>query len=789
MKINLAKNIGFCFGVKRAIDMALEEQKQSDKTIYTLGEIIHNSAVVSDLKDKGIDVINDVFELSEGDTMVIRSHGAPLSTIEKAKKMGVIVIDATCPYVKKIHNIVSKAHKEGKKVIIAGTKEHPEVIGINGHCDDKGIIISDFSELLQMNNDDSICLVAQTTFLRSRYYEIAKKFKKSFKNIEIHDTICDTTKNRQDEAEDLSKECDAIIVIGGKNSSNTQKLYKICKENCKKTDCIEKSCELTLENVKINGIIGIVAGASTPDWMIREVITRMNELEKAATNASEASETAAEPTAENTAEKTEGEIEVATVKGETATASSAQKKGGKKKPEDSGEQSFAEALENTMVRIKDGQILNEHVLTVTEDEVWVSISGYKSDGYIPRAEFSMDSDVKLSEAVKPGDEIKVAVLKVNDGTGKGVLLSRKSIEKKEKMEAMFNDDTLVGKVFEARVKEAVKGGLVAFANGMRIFIPAKLVGLRYVEDLNPYVKKNIKVKVIEVDKNKKSIIGSARAVIEEERDTQMREYCEKLVVGSKVKGIVKRFTKFGYFVDIGGFEGKISMRDLSWEHIEKPGDLLAEEQEIEVVILSVDVEKCHVALGYKQLQPKPDPWVQAAERFTEGSIVEGKVVRILPFGAFVQITPSIDALIHISHVAARRIAKIEDEINLGDKVRCKVLEVDVTAKRMNISRKDLILEENPALAAEVAKEHEERERERTERAAQRAAFEQQRKERQAKFEAQRETAGTEQPKAEVRERPRSRREDEDYELPPVEQSTTSLASLFAGLKESDDDNA
>ncbi|HHT86653.1 MAG TPA: bifunctional 4-hydroxy-3-methylbut-2-enyl diphosphate reductase/30S ribosomal protein S1 [Clostridiales bacterium] len=779
MEIRLAENIGFCFGVKRAVDMALEEQAKSGKTIYTLGEIIHNASVVSYLKEKSIVVVNDLSELDSGDTVVIRSHGAPVSIIEQAKERCINVIDATCPYVKKIHNIVSKAYQDGKRIIIAGSKEHPEVIGINGHCGFEAIIISDMTQIPQLDKDERICLVAQTTFMRSAYNEIAEYLKKSFKNVEIHDTICDTTKNRQEEAEALSKLCDCVIVIGGKNSSNTQKLYKICKKNCKKTVCIENSCELTLDIVKNNGIIGIVAGASTPDWMIREVITRMNELEKAVANANEAQETAAEPTAENTEKESDGVVEATATaeKGETATASSANK-GGKKKPDDSGEQSFAEALESAMVRIKDGQVLKERVLAVTEDEVWVSITGYKSDGYIPRSEFSMDPSVNLTEAVKPGDEIKVVVLKVNDGSGKGVLLSRLPIEKKEKIEAMFNDETLVGKVIEARVKEVVKGGLVAFANGVRIFVPAKLVGLRYVKDLDSYIKKKIKVKVIEIDKPKRSLIGSARAILEEELEEQQREFCSNLTVGSKVKGVVKRFTKFGYFVDIGGFEGKISIRDLSWSHVENPGEMFEEGQEIEVVILSIDTEKCHVALGYKQLQPKPDPWAEIAEKYPVGSVVEGKVVRILPFGAFVQITPSIDALIHISHVGARRIAKIEDEIHLGDTVRCKVLEIDVNAKRMNISRKDLLLEENPALAAEIEREQAERERERAERAARRAAYELKRKEREAKAEGQGEST-----EAPASERPRSHKDDADYELPPVEQSTTSLASLFANLKD------
>ncbi|MBQ1632721.1 MAG: 30S ribosomal protein S1, partial [Clostridia bacterium] len=430
----------------------------------------------------------------------------------------------------------------------------------------------------------------------------------------------------------------------------------------------------------------------------------------------------------------------------------------------------------TVKRIRPGQMITGTVLQIVDGEVFVNI-GYKADGVIPKGEFSADPEVRAEDVVKEGDSIDVEVLMVNDGEG-NVRLSRKNVEGRKLMDEMFAED-VEGKTFEAVIKEVVKGGLIADINGVRAFIPASHVSTKYVENLNDYVGKTVKVKVLEADKAKKRIVASIKQVLVEEAKAAKAAKWDALVVGEKVHGVVRRITDFGAFVDIGGLDGLVHVTDCAWGRVKHPSDALSIGQEIEVLILRVDREKEQIGLGYKQLQPKP--WTKAAEKYPIGSIVEGKVVRIVPFGAFVALEPTIDGLIHISQVGIHRIEKVEDEIKVGDIVRCKVLDVNVEAKRISLSRKDALIEENPEIAEQLAAEKAERERVNAERKAQREAQrEQQNKEREER------NARRAQDNGERREsRPDRRRrnsEDGEYELPPVTQTTTSLASLFANFK-------
>ena len=454
--------------------------------------------------------------------------------------------------------------------------------------------------------------------------------------------------------------------------------------------------------------------------------------------------------------------------------------------EEAAEPSFEEAFEKTLVRIRNGQIIKGTVLQIVNGEVGIDI-GYKADGYIPRSEFSADPDVDPADTIKVGDEIEVEVLKVNDGEG-NVLLSRKNVESKKLWDNLMEDEDIQNKVFEGVGKEVVKGGLIATIEGIRAFIPASQLSTKYVENIGDYVGQTLSLKVIEVDKARKRIVASHKAVMLEEAEARRKELWSKLVVGSKVHGVVRRITDFGAFVDIGGIDGLVHVTDVAWGRVKHPSDVLSIGQEIEVLIRDVDVEKQRVSLGYKQLQPKP--WTMADQKYPVGSIVEGKVVRIVPFGAFVALEPTIDGLIHISQVGIKRIEKVEDEINVGDMVRCKVLDVNPEAKRISLSRREVILEENPEIAEQLAAERAERERIAQERAEQRAAAnqararqQQERSERSERAErverAERATSG------ERRER-RPRREDADYDLPPVQQSTTSLADLFSGFKPMDE---
>ena len=739
MKVIAAKNIGFCFGVERAIEIARKEVEDGS-TVYTYGELIHNLTVIDELRAEGIIPAETLEEIPAGSNVIIRSHGVAPEEIDKCRKLGLDAVDATCPFVKRIHNIVKKHSDEGYSVVIFGESRHPEVKGIQGWA--KGAaVVSDPEQARKLPHMQKCCLVSQTTACEECFRQVEEAIRERCDELASFDTICETTRLRQNEAAELSRKCTHMFVIGGHHSSNTQKLCAICKKYCKTVESLAKVGEITLENIDINDIIGVVGGASTPKWIILEVIERMSELEKTM---------AASPEEE----KVEAVAAAAVQEPVAETAEAA-------------EPSFEEVFEKTLVRIRNGQIIKGSVVQIVDGEVCVNI-GYKSDGFIPRNEFSSDTEVNPEDVVKVGDEIEVEVIKVNDGEG-NVLLSRKNVESKKLWDNLMQDEeNLQDKTFDAVGKEVVKGGLIATINGIRAFIPASQLSTKYVENIGEFVGKDLKVKIIEVDKSRKRIVASHKAVMKEEAEAAKKELWNKLEVGSKVKGVVRRLTDFGAFVDIGGIDGLVHVTDVAWGRVKHPSDVLSIGQEIEVLIRDVDVEKQRVSLGYKQLQPKP--WTMAAEKYPVGSIVEGKVVRIVPFGAFVALEPTIDGLIHISQVGVKRIEKVEDEINVGDVVRCKVLDVNPEAKRISLSRRDVILEENPEVAEQLAAEKAERERVAAERAAERAAA------------AEAAKAANEAREAERAERRRQRREENEYDLPPVEKATTSLADKFAGYK-------
>lgn len=782
MTLITAKNMGFCFGVRRAVDMAQEAAQECGR-VYTLGELIHNRTVVDELALKGVIPVESEEDCPSGSTVVIRSHGVPPELKAKCESRGLNVIDCTCPFVMKIHDIVSEAHNSRYSIIVTGNAQHPECVGINGCCGYTALFSGSytvetakqcFEERIKPafpNKDAMLCVVSQTTFDRGAFEVLSALIGAEYPNAVIHNTVCNTTRERQSEAAELSSKCDMMLVLGDHHSSNTQKLAAICEKNCKIVKRIANISEIPLDIIKTNGIIvGVVAGASAPDSLIREVITRMSEQEKATVDCC---------TAENTENVANTATKVAEQVVETAASAVTEP------VVEEGETTFEEAFEKTLVRIRNGQILTGSVVQIVDGEVCVNI-GYKSDGFIPRDEFSNDPDVDPATVVSVGDKIEVEVLKVNDGEG-NVLLSRKNVESKKVWDEFSTEADSEGKIVDAIGKEVVKGGLIATVNGIRAFIPASQVSNRYVEKLDEFVGQPMKVKILEVDKQRKRIVASRKAVLVAEAEEAKRKKWAELVVGEKITGTVRRLTDFGAFVDIGGIDGLVHITDAAWGRVKNVSEVLKVGQEIEVLILNVDSEKQRVSLGYKQLQPKP--WTLAGEKYPVGSIVEGKVVRIVSFGAFVALEPTIDGLIHISQVGARRVTKIEDEINVGDIVRCKVLEVNPEQRRISLSRKDVLIEEDPELAEQLRAEKEERERAAAER-AERRAQEAQNRQQQAQ---QREERRRERPERTDRpDRPeRRRREDADYELPPVQSSTTSLANLlgdFSAAAENESEN-
>lgn len=645
--IRVAESAGFCFGVKRAIEMAYEAIGVEPK-LYSYGQLIHNKTVTDDLASKGLEIVENLDGLTEG-TLLIRSHGVGKALYDEAEGKGLKILDGTCPFVKKIHNIVHEKLPNGMGIIIVGDGTHPEVIGINGWCENAAVILEDeeAAKTKEIPEKDRYAVVVQTTFRQAKFDKILEILQDRGVNMEIHNTICSATEKRQTEAEELSKTVDKMIVIGGKNSSNTQKLVEICAKNCGNTVHIETICDLVLNNFGKDDKIGITAGASTPPAIIKEVVVTMSE----------------------------------------ALENAVQNLGG------SEEATFEQMLEESLVTLHTGDVVKGTVIQVVNEEVSVNL-GFKSDGIIARGEFSSDPTVVPSKTVQPGDEIEVFVVRVNDGDG-NVMLSRKRIEAQkgiEEIEAAYNEKAVV----TGTVTSVVKGGLIAVVNGVNVFIPSSQVSNRFIEDLSVFNGQELEFNIIEVDRVKRRFIGGRKALVEQEIAAKRAALFETIQAGSRVNGTVSRLTDFGAFVDLGGVDGLIHISEMSWGRISNPKEVLKEGQEVEVFVLDVDKEKGKISLSLKDADK--NPWKLAAEKYAVGSIVEGKVVRMVPFGAFVELEPGVDGLVHISQIANKHVVKPEDELKVGEVINVKVLEVNPEQKKISLSKRqaDAPVEEAPA---------------------------------------------------------------------------------------------
>lgn len=645
--IRVAESAGFCFGVKRAIEMAYEAIGVEPK-LYSYGQLIHNKTVTDDLASKGLEIVESLDGLTEG-TLLIRSHGVGKALYDEAEAKGLKILDGTCPFVKKIHIIVHDKLAEGMGIIIVGDGTHPEVIGINGWCENAAVILEDeeAAKTKEILEKEKYAVVVQTTFRQAKFDKILEILQGRGINMEIHNTICSATEKRQTEAEELSKTVDKMIVIGGKNSSNTQKLVEICAKNCGNTVHIETICDLVLNNFGKDDKIGITAGASTPPAIIKEVVVTMSE----------------------------------------ALENAVQNLGG------SEEATFEQMLEESLVTLHTGDVVKGTVIQVVNEEVSVNL-GFKSDGIIARGEFSSDPTVIPSKTVQPGDEIEVFVVRVNDGDG-NVMLSRKRIEAQkgiEEIEAAYNEKAVV----TGTVTSVVKGGLIAVVNGVNVFIPSSQVSNRFIEDLSVFNGQELEFNIIEVDRVKRRFIGGRKALVEQEIAAKRAALFETIQAGSRVNGTVSRLTDFGAFVDLGGVDGLIHISEMSWGRISNPKEVLKEGQEVEVFVLDVDKEKGKISLSLKDADK--NPWKLAAEKYAVGSIVEGKVVRMVPFGAFVELEPGVDGLVHISQIANKHVVKPEDELKVGEIINVKVLEVNPEQKKISLSKRqaDAPVEEAPA---------------------------------------------------------------------------------------------
>lgn len=649
MNFQIAPHAGFCFGVKMAIQKGEELVKSGHVPIATLGPLIHNPQEVRRLESLGI-YARDTFEEISEKTVLIRTHGVAPSVYDEAAKRGLELYDCTCPFVNKVQKIAHEHSQDGYLVLILGNRNHPEVQGILGWAGEKGIAFQDIAELEQVElRGCKVCLVAQTTENLERFEEAVKMLKQyEISQLAVFNTICSATRERQNAALELAGTVDFMLVIGGLNSANTQKLANICRQNGCRTEHVESVDEIDIRWFDNVENVGITAGASTPDWIIREVIFKMEEL------------------------------------------------------------TMEQGLESYGVVGDIGRhdIVTGTVVKIDNDEVLVDIGG-KSEGIIPIRELSFTKNVNPEEIVKVGDEIRVMVIKEENNEG-NVLLSKKrvdQVEAVEKLEALYNE----GAVIEAPVVDVVKGGVIVDI-GTRGFVPASRLDIKYIEDIKSFVGQTLKFKIIKFEPEARKIVLSRREILEEEEKARKEQVWASIEEGQTRKGTVRRLAAFGAFVDLGGVDGLLHVSEMGWGRVKNPGDVVKVGQEIEVYILAIDREKGKISLGLKQLIA--NPWDTAAEKYAVGNEVSGKVVRIVPFGAFVMLEDGVDGLVHISQISWDRVEKVEDALQIGQEISAKVLELDVENKKISLSIKQMTekpVKEAPAAVAEEAAEEQEEE--------------------------------------------------------------------------------
>lgn len=661
MRVILAKTAGFCFGVDRAVNMAYE-LANSDARAATLGQLIHNSLVTDDLAAKGVRIISSPAEAQRGETVIIRAHGVAAEVYEELNGTGAEICDATCPFVKKIHRIVAENSGEDTEVFIAGDPNHPEVIGIKGHCKGEVNIFNSEAELDEIirndgkNYDKRIIAISQTTFSQKVWKICKEKIKKYYTNAKIFDTICFATRERQDEAALISKQSDMMIIIGDRHSSNTAKLKAVCSENCD-TYLVERAAELNTINFSHCATVGVTAGASTPSAIIKEVLFAMSEIVNETTN-----------------------IQVEEVPSEVAAAE---------------DMDFSAALEESLNNMSTDQRVKGVVMGITPTEIQVDI-GRKHAGFVPMDEYSADPNADAAKELKVGDTLDLIIMKTNDAEGTVMLSKRRFDAQKAWTDIIAAEED--GRVLEGTVAEVIKGGILVVSGGVRIFIPASLAIERKDEPLEDLLKKTVKFRIIEVNKQRRRAVGSIRAVLKDMRKEAAEAFWAQAEVGQKYHGVVKSMTNYGAFVDIGGVDGMVHISEMSWKRIKNPAEVFSIGQEVDVYIKALDAENKKISLGYRR--DEDNPWEILRKNYPVGSVIEAEIVGLTTFGAFARIIPGIDGLIHISQIADRHISKPQDVLTVGDKVTCKITAIDFDKKRVSLSIRALI---EPA-AEEAAEE-------------------------------------------------------------------------------------
>lgn len=664
MEIITADHAGFCFGVRRAIELT-EEQirlnrgKSDDQKnrLFTCGQLIHNSAVTERLRENGVGEIKSLDQAGPGDTIIIRSHGEPEEFYKKAEAIGVDLVDTTCVFVGRIHQLVHQAEEEGRKVIIVGSRDHQEVIATNGWCQWKGVIIQDVEEAekwaedFEQGQDDGLPLiVCQTTIRRELLDDILRVIDRYGIRYELKNTICNATRERQDACARLAAEVDMMVVIGDPNSSNSKKLYEIAEKYCKHAVFVRDISDLELKEVHKYNRIGITAGASTPAWIIKEVISSMSQ-------------------------------NVIT-------------------DEKNPMYDFMDQIEDSLRLPKPGEIVEGEVIDVLDNEVIINM-GCKKDGILRKDEVTLEDGQKLSDVFKVGDTVEAKVMKSDEGDG-GISLSKKKLEMnenyKELKEFMENKESI-----NVEFIRAVNGGVIAQYKQVTGFVPMSQLSDRYVEKADEFIGQRADVKVIRVDDRRNRAVFSRKAVLVEEKRKQVEEIWANLNVGDIVEGKVMRFTDYGAFVDIGGVDGLLHISEISWGKLKHPQEVLSIGDIINVKILALNEEKGKISLGLKQTQP--EPWSLVGTKYVVGQIIEGKVVQIKEYGAFVELEAGLDGLVHISEIANKRVDSVSDELQVGQVIKAKIMDIDTDRHRISLSIKATLSDDEDDAEEETAEEN------------------------------------------------------------------------------------
>ena len=635
MRMILAKSAGFCYGVKRAVELAEQAAAQGEPCVM-LGYIIHNSDVVRRLAEQGVYVVERPEEVPQGSGVIIRSHGESRETYRRLEERGARILDATCPNVTRIHQIVARAEEQGRQPVIIGTPDHPEVTAIAGWCRHPVVLAGeeDLEHWLSQDpqrREKTLTFVSQTTSTRKIWDGCVKKAKKECTNPEFFDTICGATSKRQEEAHQLAAQCDKMVVIGDGKSSNTKRLAEICRESCPDVQLIERASDLDLSRLAQAEVVGITAGASTPAWIIKEVCDKMSE-------------------------------EIMEI-----------------------EKSFAELLEESIKTLNTGDKVTGTVVAITPTEIQVDL-GTKHAGYIPVSELTDDPTAKVEDLVKVGDEIETFVVRVNDQEGV-VTLSKKRLDVVkgwEEIETARENETVV----EGVVTEDNKGGVVVSVKGIRVFVPASQTGLPRETPMNTLLKQKVRLVITEVNRARRRVVGSISKVLRAERAAAAEKVWAEIEDGKHYTGTVKSLTSYGAFVDIGGVDGMVHISELSWSRIKHPSEVVKVGDTVDVYVISADKEKKKISLGMKD--HSQDPWTVFTTTYEVGDTANVRVVKLMPFGAFAEVVPGVDGLIHISQIADHRIDKPSDVLAEGDKVDVKITDVDMENKKVSLSIRALL---------------------------------------------------------------------------------------------------